>query len=432
VAFTNPYWQQATWFIDPQNSSANASDGNTGLDAAHPLLTFAELAARWGTKSPVLRQNTTITFLSSHTDNTDPVDIQPICAAGAVVSLQGTLGAAQQVAAVVLAGVVAKNRATPQLLTATLAAGLSAGMLAVNTTAGKASRCWLKTNTAGNNWTLTQPLAPVAIPVTTPTPAEVDTWANGDTVTIYQPVAVNIVRCGPLTTDFNAGFTNAFTIYQLQVFTAAPGSGPLSFIGSGLFNVAECTILRIIEMSAAGRALSGAFVNCDFANAAHIEGSATQQTVIAGGQFRSGTVLLANVAVQRDVYFGASFNGIFGPNAAYREIYVDTGKTLTMEGAGAMAFLTGPFVWGPGTLNVTGRVRMTYPSGAGNAVATFLLATIQMNGVATAFSFNSGAGVTWNGGIATTAANLDAAQGAAGFGGNAVVPGGATLTNLAA
>ena len=70
----NPTWQQPTWFIDPQNVTGLASDLNSGLDASHPVLTYsAGVAGKWMTTSPTLSQNTTITWLSANTDNTDPV-----------------------------------------------------------------------------------------------------------------------------------------------------------------------------------------------------------------------------------------------------------------------------------------------------------------------------------------------------------------------
>jgi hypothetical protein len=47
MGIRNPKWEaQATWAVDPQNSTALASDENTGLNAAAPLRSYAELARR--------------------------------------------------------------------------------------------------------------------------------------------------------------------------------------------------------------------------------------------------------------------------------------------------------------------------------------------------------------------------------------------------
>jgi len=75
-----PSWSVPEWFIDPQNVTGHASDQNDGVTASTPLLTFAAVVERWGTESPVLRQNTTLFFLSSQTDDLDPVILNPILA----------------------------------------------------------------------------------------------------------------------------------------------------------------------------------------------------------------------------------------------------------------------------------------------------------------------------------------------------------------
>jgi len=72
-------WAQAAWFVDPANSTGLASNNNTGLDAGHPVLTYnGGVVPRWGTYSPILRQNTTLFWLSSQTGNSDPVIFTPI------------------------------------------------------------------------------------------------------------------------------------------------------------------------------------------------------------------------------------------------------------------------------------------------------------------------------------------------------------------
>ena len=60
VVVRNPVWEvQATWNIDPTNSSGVASDDNSGVNGAAPLLTFNELAVRLA--SAEIAQVTTIT-----------------------------------------------------------------------------------------------------------------------------------------------------------------------------------------------------------------------------------------------------------------------------------------------------------------------------------------------------------------------------------
>ena len=85
LGFVSPFgvpvpasWSQATWFIDPQNVSGNASDSNSGIDAAHPVLSYTRgIVPKWGTNAPTLRQNTTFTWLSDQLDDSDPVIMLP-------------------------------------------------------------------------------------------------------------------------------------------------------------------------------------------------------------------------------------------------------------------------------------------------------------------------------------------------------------------
>ena len=84
--------RQPMWFVDPSNVTGNASNSNTGLTAGDPLLTFGEIVERWGTNAPPLAQDTTITFLSSQPDLTDPINIFPqLLGGGASLFFKGVL-----------------------------------------------------------------------------------------------------------------------------------------------------------------------------------------------------------------------------------------------------------------------------------------------------------------------------------------------------
>ena len=110
---------QPAWFVDPANASGLASDNNTGLTAAKPLLTFKEIVRRWGSSSPALAQDTTITFLSSQPDLgvNDPINITPqLTGAGASLFFVGGL---TQVATDHITTYTARNRATGTLGTIT-------------------------------------------------------------------------------------------------------------------------------------------------------------------------------------------------------------------------------------------------------------------------------------------------------------------------
>lgn len=426
---TNKYWSQASWFIDPTNgfdgydgTSQTFTSGTTG-----PIKTWAELVRRWGTSSPNMRQNTTITFVNSQTDNTDPVSFSPIIANQAVIVLTGVLGASQQVATGTLGTVTAKNKSTPQLLNAVLTSGLSVGQLIVNST--HPSRAWLYKNVSGNTWAISQPLT-TANTAAWSQPTEVDTWTvTTDTYTVYNPVQVNIVKLAPMLQDINSTtFANNLQINSLVILDPNAGafnSDVLTIGPTASLTISECSIQRYIQMSTTDSILSVNFSNVDFASGC-IGGGLSNIFQIFGGQIRS-LIIPGLVKIDLDTIMGASCNFT---SLTYGSIYIDTSKTLTMDGVGSITTATGTHtLWGPGNLSILGRTQFRYSS---TAVSTFLLTgTITLNGVSTASAFNpTGIGI-FASGISITAANIDATISSGGFGGTAMIPGGASITNNA-
>jgi len=430
-------WTQPTWFIDP----VNGLDTNTGFTSSTAIKTWARLVALWGTNSPVLAQNTTITFLSSHVDNTDPVTFRPYIAKGALVSIQGTAPTVIQ-AGVVLAATTAKNRAAGanSLLITTLGAGGSVGQLIANTTAGKASRAWAYKSLGGNSFSLTQPLAPMV--VGTPTaPAEVDTWANGDTVNLLQPVNVNIAQFEPFYIDFNGALTNAATIYQLTIFDPQGVGKDSCQLGESV-NVFECLCQRILVLNATSDHPVLVSNQINFLNG----GGALYYgpTIIVGGAWLTtmpfqGLLVggAANSVFDGDFILGkaATVQSAAGFSLAF--VFLDA--PLTIEGTLALiqiGFYANGIVYGSAgnNINLQGNVRLANNTGhtfAATFTAPALVVGINMNGAGTANSVILGAPDTLNGNITTTPAHFDAAAGAAGFGGLAFNLGGASVASAA-
>src|SRR5580692_6531297 len=94
-------------YIDPQNSTGNASPAGPGTITS-PFLKYQNIAEVWGTTSPLLNTSTTLNFLSSHTDNTDPVVWTPICNNQALATIKAPNAPAT---AAVFTLNTAKNRA---------------------------------------------------------------------------------------------------------------------------------------------------------------------------------------------------------------------------------------------------------------------------------------------------------------------------------
>jgi hypothetical protein len=442
-------WLVPAWFIDP----VAGNDANNGTTALTPLKTWAQLVFLWGTNAPILAQNTAITFLSSQPDATDPVVWRPVLKQGASAVIIGT--APTVVASVVLAGVVAKNRATGQLLNATLGALAAPGQMLRNTTAGKTSRAWVYKLVAGTTFGISAPLVPVALPVAA-MPAQVNTWANGDTVDILSLVNVAIAEVSPIVADDSAGHTNGVTIYGLNLMNP-PGAGAFTATVLG-FNTSvwECGSTRVLTF--AGRNASGLRVQQAIGNVGNLAGVAGDgrggPRAFVGGMFASDAAHLVSLSTSWEGELSFDGDFIFGraavlvgpaggtplPTLQLGAVYLEPGITMQLSGTVNAAILDYGLtaIWGAAgsVLNVIGKSKLVYPAGAGAAAACFLSAglaggtPLQLGGSTTGHSVIAGAPDVFNGGITILPASLDAVAGAAGFGGNAFTPGGSSIQNF--
>jgi hypothetical protein len=435
------FWTQATWFIDPANSTGLASDNNTGLDAAHPVLSYnGGVAAKWGTVSPILSQDTTLTWLSSQTtDGNDPIVFTPVLNKGAVPTLTASLVLTH--GGVVAAGVTPKNRTTGQLLEVNLTvAGLPIGTLVHNTTAGKNSYAYVYANTAGTTYTMSQPLGPATLPLNdfTGPATEVDTWANGDTLNIYDFINIDLVTVAPTMAGFDAaGGFPAAQLVQLSFEPQDGGNGN----GNVLFGYVSAYLCQsnkgILGSDSYPTGLQEYHYNCawltsciSYDSFVNMWGGLSQATV--------GPTLTAwsydfDVIVDSFGGGGSTF-AISSPSLPVPllgAVYVADFLQLAVGGAvfggvSNVAGLTTAVLWGPGTLNILGVTRLHYSSNVGGAVSTFPLAGgLQLNSLTTATTFVPASG-TWIIPAAITPANLD---NAAVFAGNAILPGGSSITN---
>lgn len=424
-------WLVPAWFIDP----VNGSDSNSGQSSGAPLKTWAQLINLWGTVSPTLAQNTVITFLSTQPDNTDPIVFRPTVTGGSVVSIQGTAPTVIT-AGVVLATTTAKNRATGTLLSSNLGATAAAGLLVQNTTSGKSSRAWVYTNVAGNVWRLTQPLSPTAVPQAT-VPTEVDTWANGDTVNLLRPVGLNVVEINPILADYNASADNGVVLYQVQI-TNPTALLQAAYIGANV-QLQEVTSLKVLV----GKG-SGALASTGIQNLLNV----LSNVGIAGGWYGGAWLFVGGALVQTttsaihgstilldgDLIVGGGAGVELDCNNSAEVnlgLVMLDGQTLDVLGPEiqvAPGVYGSTAIWGSGGIRVDGFTNLRY-NGSGTAVATFLQSGAwHLNSDTTANSVIVGSPNVYNGGITITAAHLDAAAGAAGFGGAAARFGGGSIT----
>jgi hypothetical protein len=434
-ASSPPASLQGTILLDPQNTTGVANDTNpptiTAQGFTGPVFkSWAGLVAQWGTYGPSLATFGCV-FLSSHVDNSDPVVFRPLATTAGPLSIQG--GAPTLVAQVSLSGVTPKSRAAGanSLLIATLGGLAQPGMLLENLS--HPSRAWVYKSLGAGSFSITQPMAKQAIGGTSQ-PAEVDTWANGDLVNILLPVSVNIVDVeGILSKGLTGGI---ITLFQLTVL--APSGTGLDWIQLGGPNVQiqECNIGRFVTMPDPCTFL--ALGNTVIAGGAEIAGI----TQISGGA-SLGSALGVNivagqntVTIDGDFILGLSAGNCFWGSSGEIQlgfIFLDANvQVLTGNVIATNLSYGGHVIYGSGANTLDMKAQSHFGLASGTFVAGFtapgLVTGIKLNGSATGSSI-TGAGAI-NQGIATTPANLDAAAGAAGFGGRAFNFGGAACTNF--
>ena len=449
-----PAWSTAAWFVDPSNATGCASDSNTGTSATcgggtvGPLLTFQQLnVQRWGCAGnpracPRLRQTTTITFLSSHTSNADPVILYPSLEAGASLLVVGNLGATQQAATGTLTTVTAKNRATPQLLQSTHGFGTSllSGQLVVNST--HASRAMVYAG--GSPAKFTQPLAVTTLPLATAStlPAEVDTWANGDTVTLYNLAAVDLVDLRPIVADYAAGAGGGLYLSQLTTFDPAGVGNDAVYVGPHVYAYDVRFDRGPFLVEEVQTDTYGIFSDCYDDGGFYGGPTVGQPLVITGGTWSSVSTNFTYtpgnaVALDGDFIFNPAVSSFAGARLGL--VYLEAGRLISLTaGVSNVQKMGGGYasaiLWGTGGLTVSGQARMHYDGTQGGGATGMFLQT-------GAFSLDGGAGLCTTSNASTslvagnsssggglTGAALDAACGTTGYGGIAFVLGGASIT----
>lgn len=417
---SNGSWSQPAWFIDPSGANGG-SDANSGTTVGSPLRTYRRLTQLWGTVSPVLSQTTTITFLSSHPDGTDPVILRPIIEAGALI----VQGRPSILASTTITALSAMNTTTGQVLSLNTASGLlGINQLLENTTALKSSRAFTYAVDPGHGgqFKVTRPLTKVDVTVGFTTPTAVDTWALGDTVNILSLPAVNIVEATCTLVSFNGAFQNPVTLYQLNV--ADPTAAFDQYlIGPNVWQT-EMSATRFLaavtqdpesvwtNVLFIGGWVGGGGASAD-AEGLTLIGGASQGLNMNSAAFEAGFI----------VYGGGSFSFVMTESCIIRNLCVDVGCTLVAEQDVQLeddATFGNSILWGLGVYDQRGFGRTVWPT-AHTAASVFTVSALHLNGGTTATSATAGYAFAT---VILSAGALDAAAGGAGFGGRAFNLGG--------
>lgn len=415
-------WAVANWYIDP----VSGSDNNTCTTSGAPCQHYYEIVARWGTQSPILKQATTINFLTDASTDGDPVILTPLIAKTGSISLIGTLQSVSWGSST-LGTVTAKSRSAGTQLQANLgqAASGAVGLLLQNST--HASISWVDA-AASNVGTLTQPLVAAASPAPgmTLTPAEVDTTATSDTFAIKQPTKAHVVVFEPTAYGGDGSFDGVFGFMQHIWVPDSQAVGASQAHFNHAVVVTESRIDRVTvthDIDLNNGALAG-FSNCYLNGSGFFAG-----VLVNAGAVNTGAAFLSffsSSIIDGDAYLHSQ-TLIEGPtnisNGAATGLHLAWATGTVRVDVGAIALINnGSYstrgLWGTYTVNVKPNAFLGYQTSA----ATSFLATptLQLNGGTTGWSVTSAQPSVWNGGITVNVTNLDAAAGASGFGGSAV------------
>ena len=241
-------WTVASWYIDPANSSGCASDSNNGTSfscggaGVGPLVTGQQLAALWGTWSPRLQQQTTISLMSGQTPAqalADPWYFAPYAEAPSgdvALIIDGKL-TANCIGA--MANLTAYSSGTSLAQMSVTGCTLSQTSLVYDR--ANPSYAWAYRNTSGAIWSFSTPLYWTSGGAE----SEVTTWANGDSVSVFTPGTttgiplVNIATLTPTAGTLGSGYDAPVNLNMLveNVAIYGPNSTSSNTYANDVINV---------------------------------------------------------------------------------------------------------------------------------------------------------------------------------------------------
>lgn len=442
---SNSSWNQVTWFIDPQNTFGG-NDLNDGLTSSTPVRTWTEILRRFGTYSPLLIQTTTFTFLSNHTDNSDPVIFTPyIVGAGIAITIQGLLDNSTQVANGTLSGLIPKNRSTGTLLTSTFAATATTGWfvkILENQSYG-----WVYKNPSSNVVVFSQMMASSSAAYNSATlPAEIDTTMDGYSYVAYEPIHINIMKVEAKCFSQNYGSNITIVIKNIVIF-APSGTGNNDVNIGNYVSLLETRVDRfaaITNQSIDYNPLSNCFMNGSFSFNGYMAVSGGIMGNFPNNEITNLTTGYPELVLDGDVILNS--NTVINNLVRVGLVYIETGMLLDLQNNGRISSTTAlnidlhninfsnygdSIIWGGGDINISSTYIYNSLS-VNKATGHFQHSgALKLNGKTIAYSFESsgaeGSGV-WRQEIPLSPENLDKPIYSGGFGGTALIPGGGIIT----
>jgi len=401
-------------------NASTGNDENSGLTLAAPLATKAELVRRWGTSTPTFDDFTFILSLQAPdvAPFNDPWIATPICVNGGAFQLVAPLPAAGFTGTI--NAVTAKNVTTGvalQIQVTTSTGALAANMILFNTTHPSVA---VAVSLFEGVWSITQPVTEYTGGA--PAPANVDTWAIGDTIQGYVPQSndIAVIACTP--TGLPAG--PSILVQNITVVDPAGlgSDSPLDVSLQSNLLLYNCVMQRA-PTSPGGYVKGNNYLyNCveqapsqwggTHPTSLNISGGLHASLDLSCGSLNNGAWLAAGIHALR--------NGVINGVNAAAGVFLPVGATLNCYG---FCEHLGT-IYGPGTVDAIEKLYyINPPATAFQGTVTLLLLTDS-----TGYSFTTSSGLTTVHQVALTVAALAAASGSAGFGGTAQF-GGAMITD---
>jgi hypothetical protein len=418
-----------TWFIDPQNVSGTASDENNGTTSGTALLTWAQVVARYGSSSPQIPygQNVSVTFLSSQTAGVDPIFFTPRISGGGQAILLGTL--AVKTANFVGGAVTAKNQAAgTRLAVAGFPGGTAAGDYVLNTTRNS----YAPVDVGGVTPIFAQPV-PAAVVTTVGNPAlsEDNTWATGDSYTIFTRTVLNLKSWQPLGGDATAGgIVGCGWIQWIDVAASNAGSLLPLACTSGVFVLSGCRIEPRLDVSAVnGRGEGFYLLGTDVVG---------QLVMLSGEVCTWGAIIRGGAQASCALFYndgGTIMHGAWSQFTGLCFCGDVFGDGSLVQNGGSVVYLFSNVsagigkLWGSLTVSLFPNCVMQVPAGDTFAVSLLTSGALHFGATKTTGSGYVGSGV-FTDGITLSAANID--TGAAGGAGLSDPLTGARFANVAA
>ena len=433
-------WTVASWFIDP----ASGNDNNNGTTSGTALKTWHKLNDQiWGCFGsprgcPRLRQTTTVSFISSQTDNTDPVYAFPTIENGGSLVILATLPTATFTGTFTGVTNWSSSCSTGMKVVDSVNSIGVKGAFIQDTTKSASLWCneFSSTHTCNDSIPMSNVTAPPnAFPIpglwTTATGGAggASGLTIGDSYSLYTLKTVNIVDVEPVIADWNGSpSSNGVYLYHMNVFDPAVSGQDMFTWGPGV-TVEESRVDRVIQLVDTPSNNDEGCVNC-WINGGLIGGrmTTTHYWHANGGEITSNvtTLNVGGAGVALDGYIDMEETVTFQQGVSMGLFHVPF-STITFSEYSPLAAISyasvqsGVFICGSSaTINVNGSGAFRYDSTHGGAAGVLAGSpTLEISGSTTAESHSGTSPVVVTAGISITPANLDAAAGVSGFGGAA-------------